>query len=184
VVDIMVDVFPKYTFTKSGTYYFSKTVPRDLRRHYTRHRIVICLKTKSRHKADISSKTLLSKLENYWLGLRLTHSDIPAQHLLSANPSQESDAPTLIDALDLYLKVKSSGRSKYFNTTARRNIDLWLSDLRLWLINLRLTSSSQTSWASLTICFITCSAVCLSQTKMDDSLNHLLNAKRALSSST
>ena len=119
----MVDIFPKYTYTKSGTYYFSKTVPRDLRCHYTRHRIVICLKTKSRHKADISSKTLLSKLENYWLGLRLTHSDIPAQHLLSANPSQESDAPTLLDALDLYLKVKASGRSEYFNTTARRNID-------------------------------------------------------------
>jgi hypothetical protein len=119
----MVDIFPKYTYTKSGTYYFSKTVPRDLRRHYTRHRIVICLKTKSRHKADISSKTLLSKLENYWLGLRLTHSDIPAQHLLSANPSQESDAPNLLDALDVYIQLKGAGRSEYFITTARRNID-------------------------------------------------------------
>jgi integrase len=154
----MVDIFPKYTYTKSGTYYFSKTVPRDLRCHYTRHRIVICLKTKSRHKADISSKTLLSKLENYWLGLRLTHSDIPAQHLLSANPSQESDAPTLLDALDLYLKVKASGRSEYFNTTARRNIDYVIKCLgcrpidqytsadaakyRDWLVEKGLASSS------------------------------------------
>ena len=40
----MVDVFPKYTYTKSGTYYFSKTVPRDLKPHYTRNRIIICLK--------------------------------------------------------------------------------------------------------------------------------------------
>jgi hypothetical protein len=48
---------------------------------------------------------------------------MPAQHLLRANPSQASDAPTLLDALDLYLKVKASGRSEYVNTTARRNID-------------------------------------------------------------
>ena len=71
----MVDVFPKYTYTKSGTYYFSKTVPRDLKPHYTRNRIIICLKTKSAKKAELSSKSLLSKLENYWIGLRLTHTE-------------------------------------------------------------------------------------------------------------
>ena len=49
----MVDVFPKYTYTKSGTYYFSKTVPRDLKPHYTRNRIIICLKTKSAKKAEL-----------------------------------------------------------------------------------------------------------------------------------
>ena len=76
VVVIMVDVFPKYTYTKSGTYYFSKTVPRDLKPYYTRNRIIICLKTKSAKKAELSSKSLLSKLENYWLGLRLTHTAV------------------------------------------------------------------------------------------------------------
>jgi integrase len=154
----MVDVFPKYTYTKSGTYYFSKTVPRDLKPHYTRSRIIICLKTKSAKKAELSSKSLLSKLENYWLGLRLTHTDIPAQHLLRANPSQASDAPTLLDALDLYLKVKASGRSEYFITTARRNIDYVIKCLgcrpidqytsadaakyRDWLVEKGLASSS------------------------------------------
>jgi len=76
VVDIMVDVFPKYIYTKPGTYYFSKTVPRDLKPQYTRNRIIICLKTKSAEKAELSSKSLLSKLENYWLGLRLTHTAV------------------------------------------------------------------------------------------------------------
>ena len=60
----------------TGTYYFSKTVPRDLKPHYTRNRIIICLKTKSAKKAELSSKSLLSKLENYWLGLRLTHTAV------------------------------------------------------------------------------------------------------------
>ena len=68
--------FPKYTYTKSGTYYFSKTVPRDLKPHYTRNRIIICLKAKLAKKAELSSKSLLSKLENYWLDLRLTHTAV------------------------------------------------------------------------------------------------------------
>ena len=158
VVDNMVDTFPKYTYTKSGTYYFSKTVPRDLRRHYTRRRIVICLKTKSRHKAQISSKTLLSKLENYWLGLRLTCTNVPAQHLLNSTPASESDAPNLLAALEVYIKLKGAGRSEYFITTAKRNIDYVIKCLgsrpidqytsadaakyRDWLVSKGLASSS------------------------------------------
>ena len=154
----MVDVFPKYTYTKSGTYYFSKTVPRDLKPHYTHSRIIICLKTKSAKKAELSSKSLLSKLENYWLGLRLTHTDIPAKHLLRTSPSQASVAPTLLGALDIYLKVKASGRSEYFVTTAHRNIDYVIKCLgcrpidqytsadaakyRDWLVEKGLASSS------------------------------------------
>jgi integrase len=119
----MVDTFPKYTYTKSGTYYFSKTVPRDLTPHYTRSRIIICLKTKSAKQAELSSKSILSKLENYWLGLRLTRTDLPAQHLLRSDPSKASDAPTLKDALAIYLKIKAEGRSGYFVATAQRSID-------------------------------------------------------------
>jgi len=154
----MVDVFPKYTYTKSGTYYFSKTVPRDLKPHYTHSRIIICLKTKSAKKAELSSKSLLSKLENYWLVLRLTHTDIPAKHLLRTSPSQASDAPTLLGALDIYLTLKGIGRSEYFITTAHRNIDYVIKCLgcrpidqytsadaakyRDWLVEKGLASSS------------------------------------------
>ena len=158
VVDNMVDTFPKYTYTKSGTYYFSKTVPRDLKPHYTRSRIIICLKTKSAKKAELSSKSLLNKLENYWLGLRLTQTDIPAQHLLRSDPAKASDAPSLKDALNIYLKIKAEGRSEYFITTAHRNIDYVIKCLgcrpidqytsadaakyRDWLVEKGLASSS------------------------------------------
>jgi|GEM_PF-155712 integrase len=154
----MVDTFPKYTYTKSGTYYFSKTVPRDLKPHYTRSRIIICLKTKSAKQAELSSKSILHKLENYWLGLRLTQFDIPAQHLLRSDPTKASDAPTLKEALDVYLKTKAEGRSDYFITTAHRNIDYVIKCLgcrsidqytsadaakyRDWLVEKGLASSS------------------------------------------
>jgi len=154
----MVDNFPKYTYIKSGTYYFSKTVPRDLKPHYSRSRIIICLKTKSSKQAEISSKSIINKLENYWLGLRLTKTDIPAQHLLISDPSKASDAPSLKDALSIYLKIKGEGRSDYFVTTAHRNIDYVIKCLgcrpidqytsadaakyRDWLVEKGLASSS------------------------------------------
>ena len=119
----MVDITPKFTYAKPGTFYFSKTVSRDLRPHYTRNRIIIFLKTNSAKQAEISSKAILSKLENYCLGLRLSQTNIPAQHLLRSDPAKHSDAPSLKDALSIYLKIKAEGRSDYFITTARRNID-------------------------------------------------------------
>jgi hypothetical protein len=71
-VDIMVDIkHPKYTYTKNSFFYFSRAVPFDLRNYYSTNRIVISLKTKSFHKAHIASNNISSKLEDYWLGLRL-----------------------------------------------------------------------------------------------------------------
>ena len=47
-VDNMVDKScASYLYQKRGVYYFSKQVPCDVRQHYKRDRIVICLKTKS-----------------------------------------------------------------------------------------------------------------------------------------
>ena len=52
-VDNMVDNLTySYLYTKRDVYYFSKHVPKDIRSHYKRDRIVICLKTKSQFAAD------------------------------------------------------------------------------------------------------------------------------------
>ena len=48
----MVDKYnTSYLYQKRGVYYFSKQVPCDVRQHYSRDRIVICLRTKSSSKA-------------------------------------------------------------------------------------------------------------------------------------
>ena len=51
-VDNMVDKSDaSYLYQKRGVYYFSKQVPCDVKQHYSRNRIVICLRTKSYSKA-------------------------------------------------------------------------------------------------------------------------------------
>ena len=62
---------PQHTYTKRDVYYFSRVIPSDLRNHYTKPRIIQSLKTKSVHRASVASKMLSSKLDDYWLGLRL-----------------------------------------------------------------------------------------------------------------
>ena len=79
----MVDISPpQYTYTKRGVFYFSKSVPTDLRHHYLKPRIVQSLKTKSQAQARYASQKLLSRLDDYWLSLRLKEIEIPAAHLL------------------------------------------------------------------------------------------------------
>ena len=59
-VDNMVDKSDaSYLYQKRGVYYFSKQVPCDVKQHYSRNRIVICLRTKSLSKAMRSCKSIL-----------------------------------------------------------------------------------------------------------------------------
>jgi hypothetical protein len=114
-VDKVVDISPpQYTYTKRGVFYFSKSVPTDLRHHYLKPRIVQSLKTKSQAQARYASQKLLSRLDDYWLSLRLKEIEIPAAHLLRHAPSQnpESVLATIVDALELYHRVKGENKKE------------------------------------------------------------------------
>ena len=122
----MVDISrPQYTYTKRGVFYFSKSVPADLRHHYLKPRIVQSLKIKSQAQARYASQKLLSRLDDYWLNLRLKEIEIPAAHLLRHAPSQNSDSvqPTILDALELYHRVKGENKKKTFFTHSKRSVD-------------------------------------------------------------
>lgn len=96
---------PKYTYIKDKTYYFSRSVPVDLRCFYTRPRIVQSLKTNSPSRAARASKALAYKLDEYWLNLRIKTIDVPAAHLL-VKEGADSSFPTIEEELALYFKVK------------------------------------------------------------------------------
>ena len=114
---------PSYTYIKGGIYYFSKVVPQDLAALYAKPRIIKSLRTKSLSHARAASRSLLARLEDYWLGLRLQRTDVPAAHLLVVPKAQlDSVFPTLADALELYLAVKGQSKGKLFFSHARRNI--------------------------------------------------------------
>jgi integrase len=149
--------YPKYTYLKDNNFYFSRSVPVDLRCFYTKPRIVQSLKTNSLLRAKTASKVFASKLDDYWLGLRLKSIEVPAAHLLIAD-GNASSLPTIEESLEVYFEIKGVGRPKLFFTTAQRyigylieclgnrSIDQYTSKdatvLREWLIKKGLSNSS------------------------------------------
>jgi integrase/uncharacterized protein YcgL (UPF0745 family) len=157
----MVDKDAHYLMNKGGVYYFTRHVPNDLQRHYQKPRIVMCLKTRSKNAALKASHSLASKLDNFWLQMRVSQMDVPAAELLiTGHPTETftSFAPKLSDALDTYCRLKGKGRSKQFFSTAKRNVGSVIEKLgdrqvdtysssdaasyRDWLLEQSLTPSS------------------------------------------
>ena len=131
-VDNMVDKScASYLYQKRNVYYFSKQVPCDVRRHYKRDRIVICLKTKSVSRAKRMSDSILQRLHDYWLSLRLSAMPLPAAHLVhdSNGHGHLSSGPTLSEARDAYIKLKGFGKDKTFIRGASRNADVVIKHL-------------------------------------------------------
>ena len=101
-----------FLYRKRGVYYFSKQVPCDIKAHYAKQRVIICLKTKSKAIAERMTQSLLQRLEDYWLSLRLRSMTLPAEHLILKDIDivTNSNAPKLSEALKTYLRLKSEGR--------------------------------------------------------------------------
>ena len=120
-----------YLYQKRGVYYFSKQVPCDVRQHYKRSRIVLCLKTKSFRHAKRMCDSILQRLHDYWLSLRLSAMPLPAQHLVndSNGHGHFSSGPTLSEARDAYIKLKGVGKDKTFIRGASRNVDVVIKHL-------------------------------------------------------
>ena len=112
-----------HVLLRNETYYFLKRVPYDLKEYYSTKRLCFSLKTKSYSSALRITKSVLQRLEDYWLGIRLQKMDIPAIHLVKANDNVYDSSPLISDALDLYLRLKGKGKNKTFIRTANRNIE-------------------------------------------------------------
>jgi len=108
---------------RNENYYFIKRVPYDLKSYYSVKRLCFSLKTKSYSSALRITKSVLQRLDDYWLGVRLQKMDIPAIHLVRLNDMEEDNSPTISDALELYLRLKGIDKDKTFIRTANRNIE-------------------------------------------------------------
>ena len=114
---------PSYIQQRNGLLYFVRRVPDDIRSHYTSPKIRRSLRTKSISVATRSAKSINQRLEDYWLGLRLQQSDIPAINLVrTPQPDIADECLTLSQAMDLYLRLKSDGKDKTFVRSAHRNV--------------------------------------------------------------
>ena len=126
---------------RNETYYFLKRVPYDLKDYYSVKRLCFSLKTKSYSSALRITKSVLQRLEDYWLGIRLQKMDIPAIHLVKSE--NKNGSPLISDALELYLRLKGEGKGKTFIRTANRNVEYMIKVLGNKSI--RLYSSSEAS---------------------------------------
>lgn len=124
MVDHRVD---HHTFTKRGFYYYSRRVPKDLRREYRKDRIVIALQTRCFASAQAQVKKINLKLERLWLELRFNSDTMPAVELLYSHQEASLVIPKLSEALKLYLRMKGVGRSATFVRSSERSINQVIS---------------------------------------------------------
>ena len=121
----MVSKSSEYLWKKNEVFYFRRHVPVDVQKHYERSSIVICLKTKSKPSALRASKSIASKLDDFWFQMRLAELDVPASHLLIKGKPKEaftSYAPKLSEALSKYCSLKGQGRAALFFKAGKRNV--------------------------------------------------------------
>ena len=99
-----------HVLLRNETYYFLKRVPYDLKDYYSVKRLCFSLKTQSYNSALRMMNSVLQRLEDYWLGIRLQQMDIPAikgstvKQFLSAHnvPTKWSNRKDKIDTKDIY----------------------------------------------------------------------------------
>ena len=105
----------RYNYVRNGVYYFSRFIPKDLQKHYRSDGLVQSLRTRSPSKAKQAASLLASRLDEYWLDLRLRNSSPLFQSKFMESPIKVlSSAPLMSEAKQLYLDLKASGRSKVF----------------------------------------------------------------------
>ena len=114
---------PKYLFVKDGVYYYIRRVPRAIAEHYRLAIIRVSLRTKLHSTAVRRMAKINQEIERDWEQLMFSSvSNIvdrfrtknTATYISSKNTSFESDAPTLLEAMDFYLSEQGSDRPKGF----------------------------------------------------------------------
>ncbi len=107
---------------RSGIYHFVRRVPADLQQHYRSDRVSISLRTKSARAASRSAVSISQRLDDYWHGLRLQKMDVPALHLVTDDEADVPDnSPTMMEAVDTYLRLKADKQTATFIRAAQRN---------------------------------------------------------------
>jgi len=113
-------ISPTFTFVKDGVFYFSRRIPKELRRHYTSPRIAYSLRTRSAKVADARARKAADQLDEYWFHLRSKEAQFPGKHMLRISRSADggtslpqpvsvSSFVMLSEAVTLYLDQKRGG---------------------------------------------------------------------------
>ena len=116
---------PVYFYKRNETFYFSRSVPSDLRHRFNKNKIEVSLRTKSEVKAAKSAAALSDRLERYWDSIRMEM--IYSRELgITVAPDKPHNASTtevsLSDSLELYHRLKGAGKTKLFFEGSERSM--------------------------------------------------------------
>jgi len=112
----------QYIYKRGNVYYYSRRIPSDLSTHYKTTRIIKSLRTRSKRSALLSSSHLSLELDSYWSSIRIK--DIAKLYTKQSNNGQPTGNTgfTLSDALEHYIKIKGSNKSKLFHQATNRSV--------------------------------------------------------------
>ena len=116
----MVGQSPPYTYRKDGVFYFARRVPKDMMERYEETKIVMSLRTKNRKLAERSSASISSRLDEYWMSLRIAKLNIPSHR------KEQAASPRRIQlskALENYHALKGIGKDALFFRSSSRFVD-------------------------------------------------------------
>ena len=80
------------------------------------------MKTKCESSANRSSRSITQRLDDYWYGVRFSKLDVPINNLIASKQINTEVSSKVVDALELYLRLKGRDRDAGFHRTAKRNI--------------------------------------------------------------
>ena len=103
----MVVQNPQHTYRKDGNYYYCLRVPKDLWIRYDEKRIVMSLRTKSITAARRSAAAINSRLDDYWMSIRIAEMKTPQLVATDAELIKQHTIK-LSDALANYHASKAS----------------------------------------------------------------------------
>ena len=115
---------PVYFYKRNDTFYFSRAVPSDLRHRFNKKKVEVSLQTKSEAKAAKPAAALSDRLERYWDSLRMEmiYSRGLGMRVVSDKLSScARDDIRIHDELELYQRLKGTGKTKLFFKVSKRS---------------------------------------------------------------
>ena len=103
-----------HVMKRDNVFYYVRNVSKDLINHYSVKRLCFSLNTKYESSANRSSRLITQRLDDYWYGIRFSKLDVPVNNLVAAKQNNTEVASKVVDALELYKRLKGRDRDKVF----------------------------------------------------------------------
>ena len=124
----MVGQNPPHTYRKDGVFYYCRRIPKDLLSRYDETRIVISLRTKSSKAAGRSAAAITSRLDDYWMSLRIADLQIPSIICVTDHHDKHASIK-LSEALKKYHALRGIGKDELFFRASSRFVKYAIEEL-------------------------------------------------------